>query len=343
MKKSILGFTISFILTLLLTACGDGGSSNTQNSSLIAEAGENIEVEQNKLFTLDGSRSYDNNGNILTYEWLCTDSNETLYKGTSSSFTIPAQRPIGVYSATLIITDDKGKTSKDEVIIKVIEPRFVANAGAYWVVKQNQLFTLDASKSYSKDGKIISYEWLCSESNEILYKGSDSNLTLPTQRPVGTYNIKLIVTNDKHETTEDTTRVTILASDSTQSPIYTDTLKMGITVNQFKQIKDEDTIYIDVRAQGEWDEGIIEGSHKITKPHNNIQLEGEWLKDGSDFLSLVTDKDQVFTLICAGGSRAYSVANFLKSKGYNNVHYLIGGITAWTTAGETLVEKKWEN
>jgi len=330
MKTTLLHKFLSvFLLSYLLFFTGCGTTDVTGNKLPIADAGEDITVVQNEMFTFDGSRSYDEDGNIVSYEWYCAGFDISLYKGANNTLTMPAQRPIGEYNTTLIVTDDKNATAVDYVIVKIIAPTFQADAGSDLNVTENGSFTLDANKSYYKDGNIINYKWIYTDNNITLYDGPNAiTPNLVANRAIGTYKIKLIVTNDKNQSLEDTLFLQI------GNAPFEDIYSTGISVLQFKKFKDENKVYIDVRNPNEWaDTGIIEGSYKITKPADiNI-----WLQDGSDFLNIVTEKDQSFVLICAAGSRATTTANQLKDKGFTKVHYLIDGINGWRDAGEPTV------
>jgi len=329
-KNNFKIFNLIFLLSFLFLHIGCATSNSSGNKLPVADAGDDIVVVQNKLFTFDGSKSYDSDGNITNYEWFCTDYNITLYKGPKNTLTIPAQRPIGEYKVKLIVTDDKNATAEDMVLVKIIKPTLVADAGEDIVVKQHELFTFNGSKSYNLDGNITSYEWYCTDYNITLHKGTESNLTIPAERPVGEYRVKLIVTDDKNQTAEDTVKVIITEADGSGNQ-NGDTFDTRITVDQFKTLKEQGVVYIDIRRSDEWNSvtGIIEGSYKITKQSD--------MQNNSQFQNIVTDKDQSFVLICAYGGRAYSTANALKDNGYTHVHYLSGGIHAWIDAKEPTV------
>lgn len=332
-KNSLHLLGSALLLFFLLFFNGCGTSNATGNKLPVADAGDDITVVQNDFFTFDASRSYDLDGNITSYEWYCTDFNISLYKGPNSTLTLPAQRPVGVYNTKLTVTDDKNATTVDYVLVKIIPPVFVADAGENFQVVQNEYYTLDANNSFYLNGNITSYEWIYTDNNITLYKGQNKKSpSLQANRSVGSYDIKLIVTNDKNQTAEDIVTMHVEESDNNQ---FKDIYSIDVTIAQFKVLKEQNIVYIDVRNPNEWasQTGIIEGSHLITKPADI----NTWLQNGSDFLNLVTDKDQSFVLICAAGSRATATANQLKDKGYTKVHYLIGGINSWIDAGEPTV------
>ena len=210
---------------------------------------------------------------------------------------------------------------------------FLANAGTDFNVAEDGSFTLNANGSYYKDGNIINYKWFYEDDNVTIYEGPEEKTPEnQVDRVAGTYTIKLIVTNNKNETAEDSVIIRI------GDVPFTDEFNTEINISQFKELQVQNKVYIDIRGSGEWSNtGIIENSSLITKQkdYNNIST---WLQDGSSFLNLITDKDQSFTLICALGGRAKKTASALKNEGYTNVHYLSGGINAWIAAGEPTVK-----
>jgi rhodanese-related sulfurtransferase len=244
---------------------------------------------------------------------------------------MPAERPVGVYNVKLIVTNEKGETQEDTVVVKVIKPQFVANAGDNILLEKFDAITLDASKSYNLNGTIVSYEWVCINDNSTLYKGAESIVTVEIDKPCGTYNLKLIIKDENDKAVFDSC---ILIIEENKNSSFNDTMSRSINIEEFKTLQNLDKVYIDVRTPNEWsNDGIIEGSYKITKPYDIDQ----WLKEGSQFLNIVTDKNQSFTIICAYGSRAYVTSKNLYDKGYKHVHYLNGGIVGWKNAGEHVI------
>lgn len=83
-----------------------------------ANAGADRTIRTNKktslaAFTLDGSLSKDPDGSITSYSWLLDGSQV----GTTAR--LPQSKGIGVYTYTLVVTDDDGATASDSVKITV--------------------------------------------------------------------------------------------------------------------------------------------------------------------------------------------------------------------------------
>ena len=83
---------------------------------------------------------------------------------------------------------------------------------------------------------------------------------------------------------------------------------------------------LDVRSQGEYDEGHLPGAHII-----NVQ--------DSSFMSQVEAelvKEKIIAVYCRSGHRSATAARQLVDKGYTVIN-LDGGIMAWKRAGKTVM------
>ena len=99
---------------------------------------------------------------------------------------------------------------------------------------------------------------------------------------------------------------------------------VGIDPADFvKTIKQDDKI-IDVRNQGEWETGIIEGATLISL--NNLENE----------LSLL-DKTKHYYIHCAGGYRSMMASSLMKKNGFTKITNVRGGVIKVKEAGLKLV------
>ena len=90
----------------------------------VANAGPN-QIVCNEICNgavLDGRKSYDPNGEIVSYNWVLKHRENSSYDITANGET-PAILDLetGIYDITLTITDDDNLTDTDEMILKVIE------------------------------------------------------------------------------------------------------------------------------------------------------------------------------------------------------------------------------
>ncbi|MCF7911266.1 MAG: T9SS type A sorting domain-containing protein [Candidatus Cloacimonetes bacterium] len=128
----------------------------------IADAGIDQSVIGGDLVTLDGSGSFDMNGDDLTYAW--TAPTGITLNNTAAimpTFTAPVNTVVEEYIFSLIVTDDDGSSEADEVMITVIPPNMppVAMAGDDVSMWENMTVTLDGSASYDPDGDPITFLW----------------------------------------------------------------------------------------------------------------------------------------------------------------------------------------
>ena len=108
---------------------------------------------------------------------------------------------------------------------------------------------------------------------------------------------------------------------------------------EFKKLKKEGVLVIDIRTKGEWKNiGIIEGSRKMTFFSEQGQpLFADWFFELGQILK---DKSEPFIIYCAHASRTYELGRFLTEEGFGNVYELKGGIeNGWIKAGEKVVKE----
>lgn len=84
------------------------------NDPPIAIAGEDLTIKRGDTVVLDGSKSYDVDGNITSYEW--KEGSEVLSTDENFSKVFYDE---GIHKLTLTVTDDKNATDSDEKIITI--------------------------------------------------------------------------------------------------------------------------------------------------------------------------------------------------------------------------------
>jgi sulfur-carrier protein adenylyltransferase/sulfurtransferase len=85
---------------------------------------------------------------------------------------------------------------------------------------------------------------------------------------------------------------------------------------------DDAPLFLDVREQDEWDQGIIPDALHIPRGYLESRVEG-----------LLPDHDRAIVVYCAGGSRSAFATKTLEELGYENVVNLAGGFTDWKRNG----------
>jgi sulfur-carrier protein adenylyltransferase/sulfurtransferase len=85
---------------------------------------------------------------------------------------------------------------------------------------------------------------------------------------------------------------------------------------------DDPPLFLDVREQDEWDQGIVPGAFHIPRGYLESRVEG-----------LLPDHERPIVVYCASGSRSAFAAKTLEELGYENVLNLAGGFTDWKRNG----------
>jgi len=164
--------------------------------------GENIQ--------LDGSGSYDPDGNPLSYEW-DVDGDGT-YDLTGRIVNVTYYQA-GTFNVVLKVSDGQ-YSDTDTTTVMISSPPLppptneppVAEAGGPYECYADRWVVLDGSNSYDPDGYIVDYKWDIDNDGIWDLHGEKVNVTFHT---VGTFVVKLNVTDDDGATAEDTTVVTV--------------------------------------------------------------------------------------------------------------------------------------
>lgn len=86
-----------------------------------------------------------------------------------------------------------------------------------------------------------------------------------------------------------------------------------------------DLVIVDVRTPEEYETGYKEGAVNICVTC-----------DAQELLDNLNPDDEIL-LYCRTGRRSANAARILNENGYHKVYNMLGGITAWTNAGYTVV------
>ena len=178
---------------------------NAYNTAPLANAGVDFGVLNGALATLDGSASYDPNGNDsnLIYAWELTTkpegSNSVLSDVSVVAPTFTPDIP-GEYIAELTVTDELGESSLPvSVTVNAYNVSPIADAGPDQpVVTIGTLVTLDGSGSMDENADVLSYVWTLAEKPEFstaVLIGEDTVSPQFTADVNGEYTITLSVTD----------------------------------------------------------------------------------------------------------------------------------------------------
>ncbi|CAH1001345.1 hypothetical protein LEM8419_02246 [Neolewinella maritima] len=154
---------------------------------------------------LDGTASTDEDGTIVSYQWMIPGADASSEPTTTATFT-----EAGTYAVVLTVTDDDGATDSDTVTITVTEPEpdniaptAVATATPTTGTAPLEV-QLDGTASTDEDGTIVSYQWSIPGADT-----SSEPTTTATFTEAGTYAVVLTVTDDDGATDSDTVTITV--------------------------------------------------------------------------------------------------------------------------------------
>ena len=206
------------------TLQGEAGNVKI-NVAPAADAGAAQNVLTGTTVTLDGSKSSDANGDLITYSWTITSkpagSNAVLTNSTSAKPTFTAD-VAGNYVASLVVNDGKLNSTAVTVIVTaaVANVAPVADAGAAQNVLTGTTVTLDGSKSSDANGDLITYSWTITSkpagSNAVLTNSTSAKPTF-TADISGVYVAVLTVNDGK--LSSNLTTVPIAAAAANVAPV----------------------------------------------------------------------------------------------------------------------------
>lgn len=160
-----------------------------------------------ETFTLDATGSIDPDGMIVSYAWNLPGGQ--VIEGATADVTLP----VGLHQIILIVTDNNGAVSSDEVVIEITayQPNLppVAMAGDDFAIYDSnddgsESVGLDGGGSHDPDGVIVHYEWR--ENSTVLAAEVRPMVALS----VGVHLITLTVTDNEGASASDQIQVEIV-------------------------------------------------------------------------------------------------------------------------------------
>jgi hypothetical protein len=200
-------------------------TAETQNPAPVADEGAVQNVLTGSLVTLDGSASFDPNGDQITYAWSFVSvppgSSATLSDVTSVT---PNFMPdlSGAYIASLVVNDGTTNSTAATVTVTatIANPAPVADAGDAQNVILGTLVNLDGSASSDSNGDPITYQWVLTSipvGSAAILSNSSAVYSAFTADLAGDYIASLIVNDGVTDGAADS--VTISATASNVAPV----------------------------------------------------------------------------------------------------------------------------
>ena len=134
------------------------------NTPPVADAGDDATVKEGAETILDGSHSFDPEGDPLGYQWMQTTGPPVILQPSSMVASPSFTAPFGVgnqLTFELVIDDGKEFGASDEVIVTVVANSIpTADAGPDQTVDEGTLVNLDGTLSSDLDGgDTLTFEW----------------------------------------------------------------------------------------------------------------------------------------------------------------------------------------
>jgi Concanavalin A-like lectin/glucanases superfamily/K319L-like, PKD domain/Bacterial Ig domain len=189
-----------------------------------ADGGGDQKAAVNTEVKLDGGKSSDEDGKLVSYKWEQTDGPKVDLKADeqTASFDVPESAADSKLAFKLTVVDDKDASDSDDVTVEVeaqenISPK--ADAGGNQKAEVNSEVKLDAGKSSDEDGKLVSYKWEQTDGPKVDLNKADeetASFDVPESAADSKLAFKLTVVDDKDESDSDDVTVEVEKSPETE-------------------------------------------------------------------------------------------------------------------------------
>ena len=184
------------------------------NNKPIADAGNDQTVAVDGLATLDGTGSFDSDGNPLSFQWsfvdIPADSQSSLFNADEPRPSFKVDKS-GQYTIQLVVNDGQINSDPDQVVISTKNSAPVANAGDDFTALVKKSVLLNGTASSDVDGDTLAFKWsIVSRPDGSTVELSEPNTPQPSlliDYP-GNYVIQLIVNDGFADSPPDNVMIT---------------------------------------------------------------------------------------------------------------------------------------
>jgi gliding motility-associated-like protein len=196
--------------------------SESVNSAPTANAGKDILIiAPANSVTLEGSGS-DSDGKIISVLWTQTEGASTTMSAPGAYTNVVANLVTGSYKFRLTVTDDKGASASDDVVVTVQPENTnqlpVANAGPDKSVKLPTNTLSLAGSATDADGTISSYFWEKISGPSVSMNGINTATLNLFDLVEGSYSFRLTVTDNAGGKDDDIVMVSVINADVNLPP-----------------------------------------------------------------------------------------------------------------------------
>ena len=293
---------LSSVAILSLSGCKDDGKSGAgSDRTILTEKMPPVAVAEVTPVTAvcpsanpvkviyDGSKSYDLDGDIVSYNWFVNIGGSDVplsssVKGEISDVCKIVGDKRGSYAIGLTVEDNDGNRVTDLKKVEIVDnmpPSAVA--GADRTINLGDSVTLDAKDSSDPDGQIVKYAWkLGSDVKNDVTVTYDALL-------VGIHIVILTVTDDVGKTGIDTVKVTVVDSSNTPPIAKISKPTDGNVYNCYSEVY-ETTALLDPNIR-------LEGHESSDPDGDTLSFAWSGTAKGAQFKTLIDNKDIEDTFI----------------------------------------------
>lgn len=197
-------------------------STPDPNEPPLAFAGEDLLGVVAQEIELDGSGSYDPDGDALEFDWTMTSrpvgSSATLINASRTNPSFYADRE-GAYVITLAVSDGLDvATDQVQVLVEAPNEGPVANSGPDQTVDKGDRVVLNGSASYDPDGDPLDFAWTLVSvpgGSAAALDTDDAALSQFVADQPGVYVAELVVSDGIQSSMADQVRITAVESSDT--------------------------------------------------------------------------------------------------------------------------------
>ncbi|KON29512.1 hypothetical protein AC477_05830 [miscellaneous Crenarchaeota group-1 archaeon SG8-32-1] len=166
----------------------------------IANAGNDLIINQGETVKFDGSKSTDNI-KIADFVWSFIDETPQKIEGVNATYTFWF---VGVYEINLTVYDEQGNLGTDLILVTVIDNTWpIADAGFDQIVEEGAMVYFDGSNSFDNIG-IENYLWTFTDGELQSLNGVNANYSFGIP---GIYEVTLTVSDLEEHSANDTVMI----------------------------------------------------------------------------------------------------------------------------------------
>ncbi len=280
---------------------------STTNTAPVPAAGlDQSVVLIGSTVQLDGSTSYDPDGDAITFLWSFTSrpggSDAALSDPTAAKPTFVAD-VYGKYELSLTVTDPFGARTSDAVTVSSENVKPVANAGVNQAVLAPSTVWLDGTASSDANGDPLTYQWsLVSRPDGSSAVLSNSETAHPNfvADLAGQYVVSLVVSDGLLASDPSNVTITATSSSAAVIDVLRDTVNVinGLAPATFKNpnmanaLTNKIAALIQMIERGNYAEALDKLSHDIMAKTNGCATVGA--PDKNDWITDCTAQAQVY-------------------------------------------------